>query len=281
MEVCLQGRDWDVLLAQRPRLADPVRARRLVPRAEHPGRGRGRLAAGDRGQPLERVRRLRPGHEAELQRGRLGLQAPGVGVGAAEPEVAGLGVVHQHPVAGRREQPGHREVGGVVAVPESLRRHEDLHDRPVIRLVGAVGDEVLDLVAPLVHRVRALAEAQVALPRPRLEPHPDRGHARGVAGHRRIQVDQAIAARGQPNVDSPGGIGRLEVGLERAANLPTRGHAGGVEPPGRRPETQGSARPDPQSGVLAQHGGARGVGEGHPPGIGRHAGPQRARGNLC
>src|SRR6185295_8698743 len=84
----------------------------------------------------------------------------------AEPEEARLGVVREHAVPGSREEPRPREVGGVVARMESPGRHEDGDDAALVLLEGPLLDVALHLVAALVHRVRALAEAEVALAGP-------------------------------------------------------------------------------------------------------------------
>jgi hypothetical protein len=147
-------------------------------------------------------------------------------------EIAGLGVVDQHPVAGGREQPRDRVVGGVVSRSEPPRRGHALGDRVVLRLVGAVGDVVLDHVAALVDGVGALAEAEVALARAGVEADPGRGDlAELAAGDRRVEGDHPTSVLQQPDLDSPPGrVGGLQHGRIRLALAGGGQDARGAEP---------------------------------------------------
>ena len=136
---------------------------RLVPRAEEPRcRGVG-LATREAREAAECIGRLGPREEPELERVGIDLEAPAVRALGPELEATALGVADQHPVSATGEQPGHGEVRRVVAIALPVGRDEEIDDRPLGGLVGAVGDVVVDLVPALVDRVGALAEAEEAL----------------------------------------------------------------------------------------------------------------------
>ena len=136
---------------------------------------------------------------------RLHLHAPDAAPALVQAEVARLGIVHQHAVAGGREQPRHGVVGGVGARVVAPGGNERRDDRAVVLLVRALGHVALHLAAALVHAVRALAEAQVALaragaegdarwpqPPPRRADHLD-AHGHHAVGVRRQAHEQAAA----------------------------------------------------------------------------------------
>src|SRR3954463_13289962 len=126
-----------------------------------------RRASAGRGPPTARSRR-RAAAPAEGPRPEArGGPGPAPRPPAAQRPDAALGALDQHPVAGRRQQPRHRVVGGVIARVEAPGRHELRDHRTLVLLVGALGHVVLHLAAALVHRVRALAAAEIALPAPR------------------------------------------------------------------------------------------------------------------
>ena len=280
MQVGVDRRAGHVGGAQRPRLAELVIAGRLVPGPEHPGRGRRRLAAGDLGQTAEGIGGSGAGDEAEAEVGRLGLDAPGGWIRAAQAEVAGLVVPQQDPVAGGGEQPGDREVGGVIPRMPALRRDDQADQASIGRRVGTIRDVVLDLVAALIHRIGALAEAEIALTRAGIETHADGRHSGGRPGDRRRQVDHPLAVRLEPHLNPAGGVGGLELPDVGAPLHAARGDAGGVEPARRGAEAERPGRPRPQPAILAEDGVTRSIGDRQVPGIPLHGGVQLTRGDV-
>ncbi len=176
----------------------------LDPGAELPRRRVRRLAPGHLRESPQDVGRLRTGEEPQAEpvgrrRGRRRqllrrrvhhLDAPALG--AVEAEVAGVGVVDEHPEAVAREQPRDRVVGRVVARPQPPRGYELSDQRILVRLVGAVGDVILDHVAALVDGVRALPEAKVALAGVLLEPDPKRGRRQPAPEHFGVELDHVL-----------------------------------------------------------------------------------------
>jgi hypothetical protein len=132
---------------------------------------------------------------------------------------------------------------------------------------------VLDVVAALVHRVRALAEAEEALVSARLEPNAHRLDAGRRGG---AEQDDAVARRLEPRLDAaPQRVGRGELDDEHVALEPLRDDARGVTPLAERPEAECPRRARTRGGVLGQQR-AAGVREGDPPGIVGGVRPQRA-----
>jgi hypothetical protein len=90
---------------------------------------------------------------------------------------------------------------------EPPRRDERRHRRALVLLERALGDVILDVVPALVHRVRALAEAQIALTPARTKGDLDAPHAAA-------ERSSAERAAREPQLDpAPGGV----VGRERHA----------------------------------------------------------------
>ena len=262
----------------------------LIPGAEHPRGLRLRLAAGRLGEPAQGVGGLRAGEEAQadrvsdggrrrvwLVRGRGGhLDAPGPRVIGPEPEIAGLRVVGEHPVTGGREQPRNRVVGRLrAAVAQAPSRREQVDQRILVRLVGTIGDVVLDHHPALVDRVRALAEAEVTLPLPRPEADPDRLDP-AVGGDRDVERDHTLRPGPQADRERARRIGGRQ-GCEKRSLRPARvDHPGGVGPArrGAEPERPGGA--GIVRAALAQHRAPAVVGELEVPGARGDLGAQGA-----
>src|SRR5215211_6139499 len=86
-----------------------------------------------------------------------------------------------------------RSGGGVFSWPVWTPGPYEQADQLVLaRLVGALGDVVLDLVAGLVDRVGALAEAQVALAGPGVEADADRVRP-GRPADRGLEAQDSLA----------------------------------------------------------------------------------------
>jgi hypothetical protein len=230
VRVGLKDRDRGVGCPKRGQLLLLVTS--LVPGPVDPGRSGARLAAQRVREAPQRIGGPRAGEEAQAQavdrRRQLGAQlparrvghldAPGAGIGAADAVEAGLRVVNQNPVAIRREQPGHREVGGVLApVTQAPGRDEGAEERVLDRLVGAVRNVAFDRPARLVDPVRALAEAEVALARPGREPHAHRLHAERRAVQARVERDYTGPGGAKLEVDLVGGRGGCEPCFEEPA----------------------------------------------------------------
>src|SRR5918996_1536030 len=180
-----------------------------------------------------------PGEDAHPQAGRLALDAPGPARVGPQPVKTRLGAVDQHAVPGAGEQPGHREVGGVVARVEAPGRHERRNEGALVLLEGPLGDVALNLAAALVDGVRALAEAEIALARAGAEGDPGvRDVGERGAGHLRAQRDHAAGVALEPQLDLPaeriacGEGGVVRTGAGHAA--PHR--ARGVKPADGGPE---------------------------------------------
>ena len=280
MQVGVDRRAGHVGRPQGPCLAELVVAGRLIPGTEHPRGGRRRLAAGDLGQPAEGIGRRRARDEAKAEVRRLGLDAPGGGVRASQPEVAGLVVAEQHPVAGGGEEPRNREVGRVVARMPPLGRDDRPDQRPVGGRVGTIRDVVLDLVSALIDRVGALAEAEVALTRPRVEANAHRGDARRRARDGRRQVDHTLAVRLEPDLDPPRRIRGLELGDVGTTLHAAGDDASGVEPSRGCAEAERAGRPGAEPAVLAEDGVAGSVRDRQVPGIRLDPGVQLSRGDI-
>ncbi len=282
--VRLHGGDRCVGAAQEPDevllARHRVRVAGLEPGTQHPRRHRRRLAAGACGQAAHDARGRAAHDEAQAQLGGLHLHAPRVPAVAAQPEQAFLGVVGQHAVAARGEQPGHGEVGGVASAADAPRWDVARHRRVVAGLVHALADVVLDRGTALIDPVRALAKAQVALAARGAEGHANVGHVGNrAAGDRGAQADRSAPARGNPHRQAAaGGIGGGHHGGERAARGAGADHPRGAPPhaPGAESQRPGGAATPPRG--LAQQG-APAAQKVEVPGRGGHARRGRARGH--
>ena len=182
--------------------------------------------------------------------------------------VGRLVALGEHAVAARGEQPRDREVGRVVARAEPPGRDERAHDRPVLRLVGAVGDDRLDRAPAHLHGDRPLAEPEKALARAGAEAHPDRLDVPGSGDRRRGQPQVAVAGGRDPDAQPAHRVGRGDLGLDGAARalqadgarrvLPRAARSDGEGPRGRRPW---------RAGLLLEHGASRPIHEAHVPGL--------------
>ncbi len=253
---------------------------RLHPRPEQPRRrGRG-LAPGVAGEAPQRVGGGRTGEEPQLEvgrrryRGRLigrcsgHLDAPGTG--PIEVEVGGSRARGQDAVAGAREQPRDRVVGRVRTRAEPPLRDHRLHQRILARLVGAVGDVALDLLPALVDRVGSLAEAEIALIRPRLEAHAECLDRRSGAVDPPVQGDHPCSAG--PDADlhrAPARVCGPQLGDVGAPLPPAGDQPGGALPFSGAPEADRPRSPATARAVA---------GEDHPPpAIHQTQAPGRAR----
>ena len=181
------------------------------------------------------------------------LHAPDAAPALVEAEVARLGIVHQHAVAGGGEQPGHGVVGGVRARVVAPGGNERRDDRAVVLLVGTLGHVALDLAAALVHAVRALAEAEVALARAGAERDAGGLHDRRAgADHLHAQRHHAARVGREADERAGGRPGR------RWRTCPSRRRAGA----GRRARAWRGTSPRPCGSRASR---APGVSTGRPP----------------
>ena len=201
----------------------------------------------------------------------LHLHAPDAAAVLVQSVVARLGVVHEHAVAGGREQPRHGVVGGVRARVVAPGGNERRDDRAVVLLVGTLGHVVLHLPAALVHAVRALAEAEVALARAGAERDARGRHRRCIrADHLHAQGDNAVGVRGQAHEQAAAvRVVAGERARPGAAPAPGVEHARGVEAPGGRAEAE-------RAGHLGEHGPGAVAGQLDRAGVSAEAGVERA-----
>ena len=292
VQVGLRHRQRRVGASQLRHLSRVV-ARGLEPWPEVPRRlGRG-LPAGRGGEAPQRGCRRGPGEHPQRERRRRGctralrlagrsganLNAPGARGLGAQPEVARLGVVHQHAIAAGGEQPRHREVGCVVAALEAPGRHHRPGDGAVLLRIGTLAHVVLHDLAPLVHRVRSLAEAQEPLAPARSEGHAEGGDPGPGAHHLGSQADDALPFARQAHRQAAAGrvVGGQHGNGAGPAAAAQGQRARGVAPHTAGLEAQRSRGPGPRAALLREHRPALRVGEPQIPGRGPDTRAQGAR----
>ena len=169
-------------------------------------------------------------------------------------EVARLGVLDQHPVAGGGKQPRHREVGVIGPLAHAPGGDEVLDRRVLLALVRAFPDPAFDHVATLVDRIGALAEAEVALTGGGFERHPDRLDPVQGPDNRTGQPDRSVVGPVDLNLEFAFGIGGLQQQDLAVASLRDLDHPGGVLPLSVDLETKPADPAAPGPGRLLEHG---------------------------